>query len=145
VIASSNLSGAALAQLPQELIEGNKEWVLLENSPNDDHRMGAHNVNDDTPAKLGEVVGLYDQVDWALLAKPYIVCHLEPARRETGTSDTPHRIVAGAPLPDLALQKREDVTKCPLTSLDLRDELRLSNPNQGRLPSIDPYIQAIVD
>src|SRR5215813_13480265 len=56
------MSGAALAQHPQELIGGNKKWVLLENSTNDDHRMGAHNVNDDTPAKLGEVVGSYHWV-----------------------------------------------------------------------------------
>ena len=51
-----------MAQLPQELIRGNKEWVLLENSPNNDHRMGAHNINDDTPAKLGEVVGSYNGI-----------------------------------------------------------------------------------
>ena len=50
------------AQLPQELVRRNKEWVLLEDSADDDHRMGPHNVNDDTPAKLGEIVYSYDRV-----------------------------------------------------------------------------------
>ncbi len=66
-----------MAQLPQELIGGNKEGVLLENSPNDDHRMGAHNVNDDTPAKLGEVVGSYDGVSipGQNIVQPCLVLH----------------------------------------------------------------------
>jgi hypothetical protein len=53
---------AMLRQFPQELIWRNEEWVLLDNSPNDDHRMGAHNVNYDVCAKLGEVVRSYNRV-----------------------------------------------------------------------------------
>ena len=54
--------GAACAQFPQELIRRHKEGVLLEDAANDDHRMGPHNVNDDPPAKLGEIVYSYDRV-----------------------------------------------------------------------------------
>ena len=52
----------ALRQFPQELIRRNKERVLLDNSSDDDHWVGTHNVNDDVPAKLGEVVRSYDGV-----------------------------------------------------------------------------------
>ena len=56
------LRGAAFAQLPQELIRRNKEGVLLQDATNDDHRMGPHNVHDNIPAKLGEIVYSYDRV-----------------------------------------------------------------------------------
>ena len=55
-------ASAPLAQFPQELIGRNKERVLLKNSADDDHRMGSHNVDDNGPAKLGEVVNSYDRV-----------------------------------------------------------------------------------
>src|SRR5260370_12286558 len=58
----SILGGVTLGQFPQELIWRNKEWVLLDNAPNDDHGVGAHNVNYDVPAKPGEVVRAYDRV-----------------------------------------------------------------------------------
>src|SRR5262245_5303965 len=36
--------------------------------------MSAHDVNDDRPAKLGEIVRADDRVDRAVLAKPCLVC-----------------------------------------------------------------------
>ena len=56
------MHGSALAQLPQELIRRNEERVLLKNTSNDDHRMSPHNINNDIPAKLGEIVDSYDRV-----------------------------------------------------------------------------------
>jgi hypothetical protein len=56
------LRSAALAQLPQELIRRDEEWVLLEDSADDDHRMGPHDVDHDLPAKLGEIVRSSDRV-----------------------------------------------------------------------------------
>lgn len=46
---------STFAQLAQKLIRRNKEWVLVQNAANDDHGMGAHDVNDNVPAKLGEI------------------------------------------------------------------------------------------
>jgi hypothetical protein len=54
--------GAACAQLLQELIRRHKEGVLLEDAANDDHRMGPHNIHDDIPAKLGEIICSDDRV-----------------------------------------------------------------------------------
>jgi hypothetical protein len=54
--------GAASADLPQEFIRRHEEGVLLEDAANDDHRMRSHNVNDDIPAKLGEIVRSDDRV-----------------------------------------------------------------------------------
>jgi hypothetical protein len=53
---------AACAQLPQELIRPHKEGVLLKDAADDDHRMGPHNVHDDIPAKLGEIVRSDDRI-----------------------------------------------------------------------------------
>ena len=47
---------AAFTQLPQEHIRRHKEGVLLEDAANDNYRMGPYHVNDDIPAKLGEIV-----------------------------------------------------------------------------------------
>jgi len=51
-----------LSQLPQEFVRRNEEGVLLEDSADDDHRVGPHDVDDDLPAKLGEIVDSYDRV-----------------------------------------------------------------------------------
>ena len=61
---------AAFAQLPQELVRGNKASVLLEDAADDDHRMGPHHLNDGTPAKLGEIVCSYDRALVRLIASP---------------------------------------------------------------------------
>ena len=78
------LRGAACAQLPQELIRRHKEGVLLEDAANDDHRMGPHNVNDDIPAKLGEIVRSDDRV-WILgqnIVQPRLMLHCGYRRHE---------------------------------------------------------------
>ena len=64
-------------QLPQELIRRHKEWILLEDAANDDHRMGPHNVNNDVPAKLGEIVRSYDRVGipGQKIVQPRLVLH----------------------------------------------------------------------
>jgi hypothetical protein len=64
------VSHAACAQLLQELIRRHEERALVEEAANDDHRMGAHDVNDKTPAKLGEIVGSDDRI---MVAQPPIV------------------------------------------------------------------------
>src|SRR5207245_4915014 len=71
------LRGAAFAQLPQELIRQNKEGVLLQDATNDDHRMGPHNVHDNIPAKLGEIVYSYDWVfiSGQQIVQPRLVLH----------------------------------------------------------------------
>jgi hypothetical protein len=40
----------------EELIRLNEEWILLKNAPDDDHGMGSDDVDDDIPAKPGEIV-----------------------------------------------------------------------------------------
>ena len=56
------MRSTAFTQLPQELIGRNKEGVLLEDAANDDHWVGPHNINDDIPAKLGEIIYSYDRI-----------------------------------------------------------------------------------
>ena len=56
------MPASAFTQLGQELIGRNKEWVLLQNTANDDHGMGTHDVNDYVPAKLGEIICSYQRV-----------------------------------------------------------------------------------
>ena len=56
------MRGVPFTQLPQEFIRRNEERVLLEDSADDDHRVGPHDVDDDLPAKLGEIVDSYDRV-----------------------------------------------------------------------------------
>ncbi len=51
-----------LTQLPQEFVRRNEEGVLLEDAADDDHRVGPHDIDDDLPAKLGEIVDSYDRV-----------------------------------------------------------------------------------
>jgi len=57
-------------QLPQEFVRRNEERVLLEDAADDDHRVGPHDVDDDLPAKLGEIVDSNDRV---LVARQNIV------------------------------------------------------------------------
>ena len=66
-----------MAQLPQELIGRNKEGVLLEDAADDDHRVGPHNVHNDIPAKLGEIVYSYDRVfiPGQQIVQPRLVLH----------------------------------------------------------------------
>ncbi len=54
--------GVSFTQLQQELIRRYEERVLLEDAADDNHRVGAHDVDDDLPAKLGEIVYSYDRV-----------------------------------------------------------------------------------
>src|SRR2546425_3582403 len=61
---------AALAYHSQELIRRDEEWVLLEDSADDDHRMGPHDVDHDLPAKLGEIVDSYDRI---FIPRQYVV------------------------------------------------------------------------
>ena len=60
----------SFAQLAQEFIRRNEERVLLEDAADDDHRVGPHDVDDDLPAKLGEIVQSYDRV---LIARQQII------------------------------------------------------------------------
>ena len=53
---------AALAQLLHELVWGYIERILLKDAADNNHRMCAHDVNDDLPAKLGEIVRSYHGV-----------------------------------------------------------------------------------
>src|SRR2546421_86092 len=74
---SPTVRGATFVQLPQELIRRNKERVFLEDATNDDHRMGPHNVHDDIPAKLGEIIHSYDRVfiPGQNIVQPRLVLH----------------------------------------------------------------------
>src|SRR5712671_6022016 len=56
------LCSVAFAQLAQELIRRNEEGVLLERSADDNHRMRPHDVDNDFPAKLGEMVRSSDRI-----------------------------------------------------------------------------------
>jgi hypothetical protein len=78
------VSNAACAQLLQELIRGHEERVLVEDAADDDHRMGSHDVNDNTSAKLGEIVSSDDRV---MVAQPPIVrlCLVFQVSRHTGS------------------------------------------------------------
>src|SRR5260370_7322481 len=58
----SILGGVTLGQFSQELIRRNKEWVLLDNSADHDHRVSAHYVNDDPPSKLLHVLHPYHRL-----------------------------------------------------------------------------------
>ena len=49
-------------QLSQELIRRNEERILLENTSDNDHRVGPHDVDNDLAAKLGEIVDSYNRV-----------------------------------------------------------------------------------
>ena len=53
---------AAPAQLLHELVWRYIERVLLKDAADNDHRMCAHDVNYDLPAKLGEIVRSYHRV-----------------------------------------------------------------------------------
>ena len=53
---------AALAQLLHELVGRYIERILLKDAADNNHRMCAHDVNDDLPAKLGEIVRSYHGV-----------------------------------------------------------------------------------
>ena len=65
---------AAFPQLSQKFVRMDEERVLLEDPADNDHRMSPHDVSNEVPAKLSEIVRTYDWVDRAGLAKPYIVC-----------------------------------------------------------------------
>src|SRR5712664_2292718 len=62
--------GAPFAQFPQKFIRRYEERVLLEDAADDDHRVGPHDVDDDLPAKLGEIVQSYDRV---LIARQHTI------------------------------------------------------------------------
>lgn len=53
---------AALAQLLHELVRGYIEGILLKDTADNNHRMCAHDVDYDLPAKLGEIVRSYHWV-----------------------------------------------------------------------------------
>src|SRR5262252_2627648 len=63
------VNNAAGAQLLQELIRGHEERVLVEDAADDEHRMGTHDVNDNSSAKLGEIV---DSDDRVIVAPPRV-------------------------------------------------------------------------
>jgi hypothetical protein len=50
------------AQRTQELIRWNKERVLLQDAPNNDHGVCPHDVDHNVSAKLGEIIQSYDRV-----------------------------------------------------------------------------------
>jgi hypothetical protein len=53
---------AALAQLLHEFVWRYVEGVLLKDAADNNHRMCAHDVDYDLPAKLGEIVRSYNGV-----------------------------------------------------------------------------------
>lgn len=53
---------ATLAQLLHELVWRYIERILLKDAADNNHRMCAHDVDDDFPAKLGEIVRSYHRV-----------------------------------------------------------------------------------
>jgi len=56
------LGAAALAQLSQELVRRYEERVLLEDSADDDHGVGAHDLDNDVTTEPGEIVRANDRV-----------------------------------------------------------------------------------
>jgi hypothetical protein len=52
-------------ELTEELVWGYKEGILLKYSADDDHRVGTHDVNHDSTAKLGGIVNSNNRV-WVL-------------------------------------------------------------------------------
>ena len=56
------LIGRALPEFLQHLVGRDVERVLLQDAADNDHRMSAHYVDYNSPAKLGEIVCSYDGV-----------------------------------------------------------------------------------
>src|SRR5712664_1154591 len=52
----SSASCFALLKLTKELVRRYKEWVFLKHSADDDYRVGTHDVNHHSAAKLGGIV-----------------------------------------------------------------------------------------
>lgn len=59
-----------LTEFTEEFVRGDKEWVLLKDAANDDHRMGPQDVNHGVSPKLAEMVGADDCI---VVAAPYLV------------------------------------------------------------------------
>jgi hypothetical protein len=49
-------------------LRSSRKGVLLEDAADDDHRVGPHDVDNDLPAKLGEIVDSYDRIFIARVA-----------------------------------------------------------------------------
>src|SRR4051812_46922061 len=49
-------AGPPITKLAQKLLRRYKERILLENTPNDDHRMGPHDVDHRVSSKFREIV-----------------------------------------------------------------------------------------
>ena len=66
-----------MTQLTQEFVRRNEERILLQDAANDDHRVRPHDVDNDVPAKLGEIVDSYDRVTVARqeIVQPRLVLH----------------------------------------------------------------------
>jgi hypothetical protein len=64
---------AAFLQFSQEFVGRHKERILLNDAADDGQRMGPHDVDNDIPAKLCEIVCADDWVEWTLLTKPQVV------------------------------------------------------------------------
>src|SRR6266508_5122147 len=67
--------GAAGLQLAQELVGRNEERILLQDPPDDGHRVCSKNVYDDPAAKLGGVVRSNHRilVSWQQVVEPRLV------------------------------------------------------------------------
>src|ERR1700677_639443 len=66
----SNLAGAPLAKLTQELLGRQEKWILKENAPDDDHRVRPHDVNHCFSSKFRKYVHTDDRI---VVATPHIV------------------------------------------------------------------------
>jgi hypothetical protein len=98
----------SFAQLPQEFIGWNEEWVLLEYAADDDHRVRPHDVNYDLPAKLGEIVQSYDRVLIARqnVIQPRLVLHqvVDPGSIFKGPFHVGDQPGEPKPLPNAAIK-----------------------------------------
>jgi hypothetical protein len=54
----------------EEFVRLNEEWILLKNTPDDDHRVGSDDVDDGVSAKPGEIVRADDRVR---VAGPHLI------------------------------------------------------------------------
>ena len=100
--------GVSFAQFPQEFIRWYEERVLLKHAADDDHRVRPHDVYDDLPAKLGEIVYSYDRVfiPRQNVVQPRLIFHQVIDARPVlqGPIHMGNQASEREPLPDAALK-----------------------------------------
>src|ERR1700682_3149713 len=107
----------SFTQLPQKLVRRNEERVLLEDAADDDHWVGPHDVDDDLPAKLGEIVDSYDRIliSRQNIIQPRLVLHqvIDPRSIFEGPFHVGDQPSEREPLLDAAVEDLLDQSEHP--------------------------------